>query len=121
MFKDECSYIDGGFYCNYPLHPCIEKYGDVEMILGIVKHITAGVETTLTPESTLLDLICKISFVLFNMAVEKQNQTYIKIPNEITLDHIEMSVETIKNCLTDEAMRCEWIETGVIACRERNL
>jgi predicted acylesterase/phospholipase RssA len=121
MFKDDCSYIDGGFYCNYPLNPCIEKYSDVDMILGIVKHITAGVETTLTPESTLLDLICKISFILFNMAVEKQNQTCIKIPNEIILDHIEMSVETIKKCLTDEAMRCEWIETGVIACRERNL
>jgi predicted acylesterase/phospholipase RssA len=123
LFKDDgkCGYMDGGFYCNYPLQPCVDKHADVDTILGIVKHITAGVDSSITPQSTLLDFIGKITYILFNMSVEKQTQKYVKIPNEIVLGHIEMDIEALKQCITEEAVRSELIEKGVCACRERNL
>lgn len=121
LIKHDGAYMDGGFYCNYPLKPCIEKHTDPDTILGIVKHVTAGVENTIHQQSTLLDFIGKITFLLFNMTVEKQKQNYVKIPHEIELDYIELTVDNIKRCLTDETIRSEFIEYGVRACRERTV
>jgi predicted acylesterase/phospholipase RssA len=111
------AYMDGGFYCNYPLQPCIQKYSDTDTILGIVKHFTTC-ESNIDQKSTLLDFIGKISAIMFNFTVKNQTQSYVKIPHEIVLGHIEMTIESIKQSLADESTRCEFIEIGVVACRE---
>lgn len=119
--EGNCAYIDGGFYCNYPLKPCIDKHPDLDTILGIVKHINTD-NNVINHQSTLLDFIGKITALLFDMSVEKQKQTYVKIPHEIKLNNIVvMNVDNMKRMLSDETVRREFIEFGVNACRERAL
>lgn len=120
LVKGENTYTDGSFFCHYPLKPCLDRCGGTsEKVFGVVKHITPGVNSKLTTDSTLLDFVGKISYLLFLHFLEKQTKMYVNIPYEIDLGVRDISIEGIKLAISCQDERRSLIEVGVNAWKTR--
>jgi len=120
LVKGEHTYTDGSFFCHYPLKPCIDKYNTPDNIFGVVKHITPGINCNISSNSTLLDFVGKISYLLLVNFLEKQSKTYSKIPHEIDLGVLDISVEGIKSAIASQDERRRLIELGINAWKNRS-
>jgi len=119
LIKGENAYTDGSLFCHYPLKPCLDKYTSPNTTFGVVKHITPGISETISSNSTLLNLIGKISYMLFESLLEKQLKTYVTIPYEIDLGVLVLSAEGIQNAIVHIEERRKLIEIGINAWRKQ--
>jgi len=119
LFQGENTYTDGSLFCHYPLKPCLDKYAAAVATFGIVKHIIPGISETITSNSTLLNFIGKISYMLFESLLEKQFKTYVTIPYEIDLGVLALSAEGIQNAINKEEERRKLIDIGANAWKKQ--
>jgi predicted acylesterase/phospholipase RssA len=99
--EDKC-YIDGGFYCNYPLNFCIESGKEPDEILGF-KNKYSDDKNNINSESTLLDFLLSFLF----KAVFSVNTDHIQKPlkNEVICDAKYLTIDILRNALSNMEAR----------------
>lgn len=105
---DKC-FMDGGVGCNYPLNFCINSGKEPDEIIGF-KNKYSDEKSNINSQSTLLDYILNFLFkAIFNV-----NNSYIqpKIKNEVICDASYLSLEILKNTLSDIEVRRDLFEKG---------
>jgi NTE family protein len=111
--KEGRKYLDGGFFLNYPIQPCIDNGADIEEILGIMQR--PRVESEDLPEnSTLFDYI----LMIFNNTIAfvlTHKTKYVSIPNEILIESSVISIYNIFHLISSSEERIRYIESGVEA------
>ena len=111
--KDGCKYLDGGFFLNYPIQPCIDNGADIDEILGIMQRPKTE-SHDLPSESNLFDYILMIfhntiAFVL------SHKTNYIRIKNEIEIQSSVISIYNIVELISSSDERIKYINNGVEA------
>ena len=85
IIDDKC-YIDGGIFSNYAVNICLQETGcKNDEILGIKKYESTNVnEGIITEQSTIVDLLEKVTLHFFN----RINDEYLleKIPYQVVCD-----------------------------------
>jgi predicted acylesterase/phospholipase RssA len=96
-FDDKC-YIDGGMACNYPLNHCIESGKLPDEILAFKNKYTEE-KTKIQSDSTMIDFLLNFIFkAVFSVNTDRfQN----KIKNEVICDAKYLSIEMLKNALSN--------------------
>ena len=114
--KDGRKYLDGGFFLNYPIQPCIDNGADVEEILGIMQRPKSESDD-LASESNLFDYILMIFHnTIVHVLSHKKN--YIRIKNEIEIRSSVISIYNIFELISSSEERTKYIDSGVEAfCR----
>ena len=111
--KDGQKYLDGGFFLNYPVQPCIDNGADIEEILGIMQRPKPE-STDLSPESNLFDYILMIFHkTIAHVLSHKTN--YVRIPNEIEIQSSVISIYNIFELISSSEERIKYITNGVEA------
>jgi len=105
---DKC-FMDGGVGCNYPLNHCIESGKNPDEILGF-KSKYSDDKKNINGESTLLDYILNFLFkAIFNInSTNKQPN----IKNEVICDASYLSLDVLKNTLSDIEVRKDLFNKG---------
>ena len=126
FINTEC-YIDGGILLNYPLCPCLEKYGceEKENILGIKQEFLQceNHNDSLNSTSNLIQYFIHIFRVLIlkiqinNNGDPNSNTQNIKI-KEIVCNENFMTFSKIMKTLSNIQYRKDIVEKGVIIARE---
>jgi len=106
---DKC-FIDGGMACNYPLNYCIESGKNPDEILGFKNKYNDKRTNTINSESTLLDFLLNFLF----KAVFSVSNSYIQpqLKNEIICDAKYLSIDILRNALSNIEVRKELFNTG---------
>ena len=106
---DKC-FIDGGMACNYPLNYCIESGKNPDEILGFKNKYNDKRTNTINSESTLLDFLLNFLF----KAVFSVSNSYIQpqLKNEIICDAKYLSIDILRNALSNMEVRKELFNTG---------
>ena len=96
-FDDKC-YIDGGMACNYPLNHCIESGKLPDEILAFKNKYTEA-KTKIQSDSTMIDFLLNFIFkAVFSVNTDRfQN----KIKNEVICDATYLTIEILKNALSN--------------------
>lgn len=111
--KDGCKYLDGGFFLNYPIQPCIDNGADIEEILGIMQRPKPESDV-LASESNLFDYILMIFHnTIAHVLSHKTN--YIRIKNEIEIQSSVISIYNIFELISSSEERINYIDRGVEA------
>ena len=107
---DNKCYIDGGMACNYPLNYCIESGKNPDEILGFKNKYNDKRTNTINSESTLLDFLLNFLF----KAVFSVSNSYIQpqLKNEIICDAKYLSIDILRNALSNMEVRKELFNTG---------
>lgn len=109
-------YIDGGMVSNYPLSFCIEKFNNLEEILGIKNEYDKVSKNEVNIESNLLDFIMSFLFKIIYSFSTTHKQP--KIPNEIICKASIMNINTLKSAVYSMELRKELLENGIETGRE---
>ena len=113
FFKDGKCYYDGGILSNYPIDHCINSGVLLDEVFGIIKHGNSNVEyIEIEEKKTLIDYI----MLIFSKIVEKLTNTKLlrnKIKNEILVNCVSTSLESVYNCTTNIEDRVKLIKLGV--------
>jgi NTE family protein len=111
--KDGCKYLDGGFFLNYPIQPCIDNGADIDEILGIMQRPKPESDV-LASESNLFDYILMIFHnTIAHVLSHKTN--YIRIKNEIEIQSSVISIYNIFELISSSEERINYIDRGVEA------
>uniref|UniRef100_A0A6C0H7T5 PNPLA domain-containing protein n=1 Tax=viral metagenome TaxID=1070528 RepID=A0A6C0H7T5_9ZZZZ len=106
---DECCFIDGGLFANYPLNYLLEKEEiDIDKILGIKNEYEIKIENINNKTNIIdynLNLFIKLLF-------EKTKEKEIKIKNEIRIPAKNMTMDLFYIMITESEKRKEWIDEG---------
>lgn len=108
FIEDKC-FMDGGIACNYPLNFCIESGKHPDEILGF-KNKYSDEKSNINEGSTILDYLLNF---LFKSVFNIQNnyiQPYIK--NEVVCDASYLTLDILKNTLTNIEVRRELFKKG---------
>ena len=107
-FDDKC-YIDGGMACNYPLNHCIESGKLPDEILAIKNKYTEA-KTKIQSDSTMIDFLLNFIFkAVFSVNTDRfQN----KIKNEVICDATYLTIEILKNALSNIDARRDLFTQG---------
>lgn len=111
VFIDNKCFMDGGVGCNYPLSFCIEAGNNPDEILGFKNKYLSN-KLNINNESTLLDYLLNFLFKsVFNV-----NNNCIRIQpiikNEFICDENFLTLDIIKNAISDIAFRRRLFEKG---------
>ena len=106
---EEKCYIDGGLACNYPLNYCIESGKKGDEIFGFKNKYTSE-KTNINNESTLFDFILNFLFKAVTSVSTDHIQANIK--NEIILDTEYLTIDILKNSLSNIEIRRELLNNG---------
>lgn len=106
--EDKC-FIDGGLACNYPLNYCIESGKKGDEIFGFKNKYTSE-KTNINNESTLFDFILNFLFKAVTSVSTDHIQANIK--NEIILDTEYLTIDILKNSLSNIEIRRELLNNG---------
>jgi predicted acylesterase/phospholipase RssA len=113
VFIDGKCYIDGGIICNYPLKNCLENVEDPDSIFAINNFYVKGGDTIIKEESTILDyfvnFMTSMVFSLGTRFLAEPNS----IKNELLFEVFPMSLDDLKNTLSDQKKREELFEIGI--------
>ena len=113
---NDCCYIDGGVQCNYPLKFCIDDNHNIGEILGFKNNYIDHDKHDVNMDSTLLDFIMNFLFkLLFSINTDNKQP---KIPFEVICDTKHMSIEYLKKSLSNEEIRREIFNNGVISAEQ---
>jgi len=104
-------YVDGLFFNNYPITPCILKNEDTNTILGICIDYDDHYNENVTEESTIIDF----TGVIFNKIFNKicVNETG-KIKNEIIRKIFPITIDSIRNIANSKELRKNMINNGEV-------
>lgn len=106
--EDKC-FIDGGLACNYPLNYCIESGKKSDEIFGF-KNKYCSEKININNESTLFDFILNFLFKALTSISTDHVQPNIK--NEIILDTEYLTIDILKNSLSNIEIRRELLNNG---------
>lgn len=106
--EDKC-FIDGGLACNYPLNYCIESGKKSDEIFGF-KNKYSSEKININNESTLFDFILNFLFKAVTSVSTDHIQPNIK--NEIILDTEYLTIDILKNSLSNIEIRRELLNNG---------
>ena len=107
---DNKCYIDGGMACNYPLNYCIESGKIPDEILGFKNKYGNEKKNIINIESTLLDFLLNFLFKAVFSISNSNIQPQLK--NEIVCDAKFLSVEMLRNALSNIDVRKELFNNG---------
>lgn len=105
--EDKC-FIDGGVACNYPLNYCIDSGKEPNEILGF-KNKYSDKRSNINNDSTLLDYI--LTFI-FKAVLKLDNNVQPTIANELIFDTEYLSIDILKNALSNHEIRRGLFEKG---------
>jgi predicted acylesterase/phospholipase RssA len=111
VFIDNKCFMDGGVGCNYPLNFCIESGNNPDEILGFknkYSHDKLNINKTSTLLEYLLNFLFKSVFNVNNNCIRTQPV----IKHEFICDDKFLSLEIIKNAISDISFRRELFEKG---------
>jgi predicted acylesterase/phospholipase RssA len=119
LLKDNKSYCDGGFICNYPVYACYEKCENKDEIFGLRNYMLSN-KNSLTEKSTLFDYILKL---LITMIRKISINEECNIKHEIKLECSLVSIYDIYLVASSIDNRKNLIENGKEAWKkfEENL
>jgi NTE family protein len=117
--KDGRKYLDGGFFLNYPVQPCMDNGADIEEILGIMQRPKTESED-LRSESNLFDYILMIFHNTIAHVLTNKTK-YIRIKNEIEIRSSVISIYNIFELISSSEERIKYIDSGVEAFLSRSL
>ena len=107
--ENKC-YIDGGMICNYPLKYCIESGKNINEILGFKNKYNDN-KSNIYSDSTLLDFIMGLLFkIIYSFSTSHIQPT---IQNEIICNTNLMSIDILKNALSDIEVRKNLFDNGI--------
>ena len=114
VFIENKCFIDGGIVLNYPLGLCVEKYGNVDEILGI-RHIYTNndEDKNITHNTTIFEYLLNIFYKLLkNISKENKSEVY-KIKHEILCYEKHMTLNLILTTLKSSENRNELLKKGI--------
>ena len=109
VFMDNKCFMDGGVGCNYPLNFCLNSGKNPDEILGF-KNKYSDEKSNINNESTLLDYLLNFLFkAIFNI-----HNNYIQpiIKNEVVCDASYLTLDVLKNALSNIEVRKDLFEKG---------
>ena len=109
VFMDNKCFMDGGVGCNYPLNFCLNSGKNPDEILGF-KNKYSDEKSNINTESTLLDYLLNFLFkAIFNI-----HNNYIQpiIKNEVVCDASYLTLDVLKNALSNIEVRKDLFEKG---------
>jgi len=107
--ENKC-YIDGGMICNYPLKYCIESGKNINEILGFKNKYNDN-KLNIYSDSTLLDFIMGLLFkIIYSFSTSHTQPT---IQNEVICNTNLMSIDILKNALSDIEVRKNLFDNGI--------
>ena len=113
--ENEC-YMDGGVMTNYPINYCLLQQGiSKEEILGVKtfkEETTDKKKNIVTSESTILDFIVSFSINAMNFISNSIQIENIPYEVECKVEENALSLETIKESISNKEMRKGWIQKG---------
>jgi predicted acylesterase/phospholipase RssA len=111
--ENEC-YIDGGVMCNFPSGHCLADHPDENEILGINRSTKKDEQhyNTINDESSILDFVMGFSINAMNYISNSVKKTTLK--NEVICysDGKELTLEVIKESISNIEMRKTWLKQG---------
>jgi predicted acylesterase/phospholipase RssA len=111
--ENEC-YIDGGVMCNFPSGHCLADHPDENEILGINRSTKKDEQhyNTINDESSILDFVMVFSINAMNYISNSVKKTTLK--NEVICysDGKELTLEVIKESISNIEMRKTWLKQG---------
>jgi len=113
--ENKC-YIDGGMASNYPLNYCINKFTNIDEILGIKYKYDCVSYNQIDNQSTLLDFIMNFLFKILDNFNSTNNQA--KIPNELICNASIMSISILKSAIYSSEIRKELVECGIETAKD---
>jgi len=111
---DNKCYTDGGIICNYSLKYCVDSGKKEDEILGL-KNKYANDETFIKKDSSILDYMLTFFFKLINNVSQDHIQPIIK--NEVNIDMSFLSMEILKNALSNIHVRKDLLKKGEYAAQ----
>jgi len=111
---DNKCYTDGGIICNYSLKYCVDSGKKEDEILGL-KNKYANDETFIKKDSSILDYMLTFFFKLINNVSQDHIQPIIK--NEVNIDMSFLSMEILKNALSNIQVRKDLLKKGEYAAK----
>jgi predicted acylesterase/phospholipase RssA len=108
-------YIDGGVMCNFPSEQCLHDHpGEEDEILGINKmnHSSEPHQANINEDSSILDFIVGFSINAMNYICNSVKKA--KLKNEVICysDGKELTLEVIKESISNMEMRKTWLKKG---------
>jgi len=117
--ENKC-YIDCGMASNYPLNFCLNKFTNVDEILGIRYNYGSNSDNIsynqINSQSSLLDFIMNFLFKILDNLNSTNNQS--KIPNEIVCKASIMSISVLKSAIYSSEIRKDLIDCGMESAKE---
>jgi predicted acylesterase/phospholipase RssA len=107
-FDDKC-YIDGGMACNYPLNYCIESGKLPDEILSF-KNKYKDEKTKIANDSTMIDFL--LGFIFKAVFSINKDHVQSKIKNEVICDVTYLTIEILKNALSNIEVRRDLFNQG---------
>jgi len=107
-FDDKC-YIDGGMACNYPLNYCIESGKLPDEILAF-KNKYKNEKAKIANDSTMIDFL--LGFIFKAVFSINKDHTQSKIKNEVICDGSYLTIEILKNALSNIDVRRDLFNQG---------
>jgi predicted acylesterase/phospholipase RssA len=107
-FDDKC-YIDGGMACNYPLNYCIESGKLPDEILAF-KNKYKDEKAKIANDSTMIDFL--LGFIFKAVFSINTDHTQSKIKNEVICDVTYLTIEILKNALSNIDVRRDLFNQG---------
>ncbi len=107
-FDDKC-YIDGGMACNYPLNYCIESGKLPDEILAF-KNKYKDEKAKISTDSTMIDFL--LGFIFKAVFSINTDHTQSKIKNEVICDVTYLTIEILKNALSNIDVRKDLFNQG---------
>jgi len=107
-FDNKC-YIDGGMACNYPLNYCIESGKLPDEILAF-KNKYKDEKTKILSDSTMIDFL--LGFIFKAVFSINTDHTQSKIKNEVVCDVTYLTIEILKNALSNIDVRRDLFNQG---------
>ena len=108
VIEDKC-FIDGGIVCNYPLRYCINDGKNEDEIFGI-RTTFSQPHKNVNDDSNLIEYF--LHFFLKLIRSMNKDGDNSKITNEIVLETVPLSFESIKKCVSDIKVRSQLVEKG---------
>lgn len=108
-FDDKC-YIDGGMACNYPLNYCIESGKLPDEILAF-KNKYKDEKAKIASDSTMIDFL--LGFIFKAVFSINKDHAQTKIKNEVICDVTYLTIEILKNALSNIDVRRDLFNQGI--------
>jgi predicted acylesterase/phospholipase RssA len=115
VFIENKCFIDGGIALNYPLNLCVNKYKNLEEMLGIKHEYTSDENKNITTETGIFEYFLNIFYKLVkNISKQYHNiNEQFNIKHEIVCYEKYMTLNSIITSIKKSEKRKELLENGI--------